>query len=96
MFTVHNSKSITARVGTSLKVGAMLVLLGLIVVATERPILLAPAGAVTNAEQRSDAADHAKAAAANPVAPAAAGEIEYFSARFPAPSGPVEDLPPQF
>ncbi|MGH8712995.1 MAG: hypothetical protein ACREYB_03190 [Casimicrobiaceae bacterium] len=99
MFTDHSSKSITSRVGTSLKVGVLLVLLGLIVVATERPMLLAPAGAVTNAEQASAAPRHATAAGAAAVAPAgvaAAGEIEYFPSRFPAPNGPVEDLPPQF
>jgi hypothetical protein len=98
MFTLHSSKSITTRIGTSLKVGVLLVLLGLIAVATERPTLLAPAGAVTRAEEMSGVAQHAKAAAVAPAATApATGEIEYFPpSRFPAPNGPVEDLPPQF
>jgi hypothetical protein len=45
----------------------------------------------------SGVAQHAKAAAVAPAATApATGEIEYFPSRFPAPNGPVEDLPPQF
>ena len=47
MFTLHSSKPTVDRVAASLKFALLLVLLGLIVVATERPMLLTPAGAVT-------------------------------------------------
>jgi hypothetical protein len=103
MFTLHSSKPIINRVGTSLKFALLLVLLGLIVVATERPMLLTPAGAVTVADDAAYAAEHARGRAPVSAAPAAstaaapaAGDLTYFPSQFSAPNGPVEDLPPQF
>jgi hypothetical protein len=102
MFTLHSSKRPVSRVAASLKYGLILVLLGLIVVATERPMLLSPAGAVTVADDAAYVADQArtKAAPAPTVAPDAAGpsvdDVTYYPSQFPAPSGPVQDLPPQF
>lgn len=86
MFTPDSSKSIMTRIGTSLKVGVMLVLLGLLVVATERPMLLSPAAAVTAAEDASHRANERAATTA----------FAYLPAQYPAPSGPIEELPPQF
>jgi hypothetical protein len=103
MLTLHSSKPIISRVAASLKFAVLLVLLGLIVVATERPMLLTPAGAVTVADDAAYVADQAKAVASAGTAPAAsaaaapaAGEFKYFPSQFPAPTGPVEDLPPEF
>lgn len=102
MFTLHSSKRPVSPVASSLKYGLILVLLGLIVIATERPMLLSPAGAVTVADDAAYVADQAraKAASAPAVAPAAPApsvdDVTYYPSRFPAPSGPVEDLPPQF
>ncbi len=102
MFTLHSSKPIINRVAASLKFALLLVLLGLIVVATERPMLLTPAGAVTVADDAAYMADQARArtsAHATPDAVAAApanDDFTYFPSQFRAPSGPVEDLPPQF
>jgi hypothetical protein len=102
MFTLNSSKRPVSRVAASLKYGLILVLLGLIVIATERPMLLSPAGAVTVADDAAYVADQAraKAASAAAVAPAAAApsidDVTYYPSKFPAPSGPVEVLPPQF
>lgn len=104
MFTLHSSKPIVSRVAASLKFALLLVLLGLIVVATERPMLLTPAGAVTVADDAAYAAGQARgkaraSAGATPDAVAAApanDDSTYFPSQFRAPSGPVEDLPPQF
>lgn len=97
MLTLHNSKPIISRVAASLKFAVLLILLGLIVVATERPMLLTPAGAVTVADDAAYVADQAKARASPSAAAAsAADDFIYFPSQFPAPNGPVEDLPPQF
>lgn len=103
MFTLHSTKSTIGRVAASLKFAVLLVLLGLIVVATERPMLLSPAGAVTTASQAFHVADQdrTKAASAPAAAPdASAPSVDdvtyYFPSQFAAPRGPVEDLPPQF
>ncbi len=102
MFTPHSSKPSMGGVASSLKYGLILALLGLIVVATERPMLLSPAGAVTVADDAAYVADQAKAhaaasgASATGVAPVPGAEDTYFPSQFRAPTGPVEDLPPQF
>ena len=96
MLTLHGSKPIISRVAASLKFAALLVLLGLIVVATERPMLLTPAGAVTMADDPAYVAAQAKARTSGVAAAPAAGEFTYFPSQFAAPTGPVEDLPPQF
>jgi hypothetical protein len=103
MLTLHDSKPIISRVAASLKFAVLLVLLGLIVVATERPMLLTPAGAVTVADDAAYVAAQAKAKAPSGAAAApgiatwpAADDFTYFPSQFAAPTGPVEDLPPQF
>ncbi len=102
MFTLHSSKPSMGPVASSLKYGLILVLLGLIVVATERPMLLSPAAAVTVADDAAYVADQAKAQAAaggtsaTIVGPVPGAEDTYFPSQFAAPSGPVEDLPAQF
>ena len=102
MLTLHDSKPIISRVAASLKFAVLLVLLGLIVVATERPMLLTPAGAVTVADDAAYVAAQAKAkapasAVTAPSAPAApSSDFAYFPSQFAAPIGPVEELPPQF
>lgn len=99
MLTLHNSKPIISRVASSLKFAVLLVLLGLIVVATERPMLLSPAGAVTVGDDPAYLAGPAATSVApTPAAAAApaAGEATYFPSQFAAPTGPVQDLPPQF
>jgi hypothetical protein len=103
MFTLHNSKPIINRVAASLKFAVLLLLLGLIVVVTERPMLLTPAGAVTMADDAAYVADQAKArastsatAAASTAAAPAADEFKYFPSQFGAPTGPVDELPTQF
>lgn len=100
MSTLQSSKPIISRVATSLKFVVLLVLLGLIVVATERPMLLTHAGAVTVtegyvAEANAKASTGAVPAAGSAATPAA-DDLTYFPSQFTAPSGPVEDLPPQF
>lgn len=99
MLTLHSSKPIISRVAASLKFAVLLVLLGLIVVATERPMLLTPAGAVTVGDDPAYLAG-ATATSAMPapaVSPApAVDETTYFPSQFAAPTGPVQDLPPQF
>ncbi len=99
MLTLHDSKPIISRVAASLKFAVLLILLGLIVVATERPMLLSPAGAVTVGDDPA----YLAGATATSVTPApataaapAADEVKYFPSQFPAPTGPVQDLPPQF
>jgi hypothetical protein len=96
MLTLHNSKPIISRVAASLKFAVLLVLLGLIVVATERPTLLSPAGAVTMVDDAAYVAAQAKAPAPRAAAAPAVDEFTYFPSQFAAPTGPVEDLPPQF
>jgi hypothetical protein len=103
MLTLHDSKPIISRVAASLKFAVLLVLLGLIVVATERPMLLTPAGAVTVADDAAYVAAQAKVKAPASAAPApsaaaapATDGFTYFPSQFAAPTGPVEDLPPQF
>jgi hypothetical protein len=103
MLTLHSSKPIVSRVAASLKFAVLLALLGLIVVATERPMLLTPAGAVTVADDAAYVAAQAKVKDPASAAPApsaaaapAADEFKYFPSQFAAPTGPVEDLPPQF
>jgi hypothetical protein len=102
MLTLHDSKPVISRVAASLKFAVLLVLLGLIVVATERPMLLTPAGAVTVADDAAYVAAQARAkapASAVPAPSAAAApatDFTYFPLQFPAPTGPVEELPPQF
>lgn len=102
MLTLHDSKPVISRVAASLKFAVLLVLLGLIVVATERPMLLTPAGAVTVADDAAYVAAQARAkapASAVPAPSAAAApatDFTYFPSQFPAPTGPVEELPPQF
>jgi hypothetical protein len=103
MLTLHNSKPIISRVAASLKFAVLLILLGLIVVATERPMLLTPAGAVTIADDAAYVADQAKAKASASAAPTAsaaavpaADEFKYFPSQFAAPTGPVVELPSQF
>jgi hypothetical protein len=95
MFTPHSSKPSMGRVASSLKYGVILLLLGFIVVATERPMLLSPAGAVTVAEQAKARAE-ASGTSATSGAPVPGPDDTYFPSQFPAPNGPVEDLPPQF
>ena len=99
MLTLHNSKPIISRVAASLKFAVLLVLLGLIVVATERPMLLSPAGAVTVGDDPAylagPTATSVTPAPETATAPAADG-FTYFPSQFPAPTGPVEDLPPEF
>ena len=94
MFTPHSSKPSLGRVASSLKYGLILVLLGVIVVATERPMLLSPAGAVTVAGQAKARAE--ASASTVPAAPVPGAEDTYFPSQFPAPNRPVEDLPAQF
>lgn len=97
MSTLQSSKPIISRVAESLKFAVLLVLLGLIVVATERPMLFTHAGAVTVTERY--VADQANAKASTGAARAAtpaADDPGYFPSQFRAPTGPVEDLPPQF
>jgi hypothetical protein len=103
MFTLHSSKPIISRIAASLKFAVLLLLLGLIVVATERPMLLTPAGAVTVADDAAYVADQAKSRALTSATPAAsaaaapaADDFTYFPSQFGAPSGPVDELPPQF
>ena len=103
MLTLHDSKPIISRVAASSKFAVLLILLGLIVVATERPMLLTPAGAVTVTDDAAYVADQAKRQASTSAAPTAraaaapaADEFKYFPSQFPAPTGPVEDLPPEF
>jgi hypothetical protein len=103
MLTLHSSKPIISRVAASLKFAVLLVLLGLIVVATERPMLLSPAGAVTVGDDPAFLAGTAKVQASGSATPAtsaaaapAADGFKYFPSQFPAPTGPVEDLPPEF
>ena len=103
MLTLHNSKPIISRVAASLKFAVLLILLGLIVVATERPMLLSPAGAVTVGDDPAYLAYQAKPQASASAAPSASAAtapapdgFTYFPSQFPAPAGPVEDLPPQF
>jgi hypothetical protein len=102
MLILHDSRPIISRVAASLKFAVLLILLGLIVVATERPMLLTPAGAVTVADDAAYVAGQAKAAspgaapATSVAAAPAVGEFKYFPSQFPAPTGPVEDLPPEF
>jgi len=103
MLTLHDSKPIISRVAASLKFAVLLILLGLIVVATERPMLLTPAGAVTIADDAAYVADQAKAKASASAAPAtsaaavpAADEFKYFPSQFAAPTGPVVELRSQF
>jgi hypothetical protein len=99
MFTSHSTKSTIGRFAASLKFAVLLVLLGLIVVATERPVLLSPAGAVTTAYQASHVADQARTKAVpepHALAPAVDDVTYYFPSQFAAPSGPAEELPPQF
>ena len=57
----------------------------------------------TVADDAAYVADQAKVAASTSAAPAAsvaaapaANEFKYFPSQFPAPTGPVEDLPPEF
>ena len=99
MRTLNDSKPIISRVASSLKFAVLLVLLGLIVVATERPMLLSPAGAVTVGDDPAylagPAATSVVPARAVAAAPAA-DQATYFPSQFAAPTGPVEDLPPQF
>ena len=96
MLTLHSTKPIISRVAASLKFAVLLALLGLIVVATERPMLLTPAGAVTMVDDAAYVAAQAKAPAPRAAAAPAADEFTYFPSQFAAPTGPVEDLPPQF
>ncbi|MGH8714617.1 MAG: hypothetical protein ACREYB_11490 [Casimicrobiaceae bacterium] len=53
---------------------------------------------VLNADKRNSAAFVADAISAPIVtsAPAAPGDFDYFPSHFAAPTGPIEDLPPQF
>ena len=94
MFTPDSSKSIMNRIGTALKVGAMLVLMGLLVVATERPMLLSPRSAVNAAQVRALAKTRSMAQKA-PQADGAA-VFGYSPPSAPVSTGPVEDLPPRF
>ena len=97
MFAPDNSKSIMARVATSLKIGAMLVLLGLLVIATERPMLLSPPSTVNAAEAKLHARTEAiekQRMQANDVR--AAARLDYLPSRAPGPRGPIEDSSPQF
>ena len=102
MLTLHDSKPVISRVAASLKFAVLLVLLGLIVVATERPMLLTPAGAVTVADDAAYVAAQARAKApasavpAPSAAAAPAADFTYLPSQFAAPAGPVEELPPQF
>jgi hypothetical protein len=98
MLALHSSKPIISRVAASLKFAVLLVLLGLIVVAIERPMLLTPAEAVTVADDAAYVAAQAKvrAPALSAAAAPAADEFKYCPSQFAAPTGPVEDLPPQF
>lgn len=100
MFTPHSSKSTIDRVAASLKLAVVLVLLGLIVVATERPMLLSPAGAVTVSHDAAYVTEQAKtragAAPETSAVTSAADGFVYFPSQFSVPTGPVEDLPPQF
>jgi hypothetical protein len=61
-------------------------------------MLLTPAGAVTVADDAGYVAAQAKAkaAAASAATAPAADDFKYFPSQFPAPTGPVEDLPPEF
>jgi hypothetical protein len=99
MLTLHNSKPIISRIAASLKFAVLLVLLGLIVVATERPMLLSPAGAVTIGDDPAylagPTATSVRPAPAVAAAPAP-DESTYFPSQFAAPAGAVQDLPPQF
>ena len=99
MLKLHSSKPVISRVAASLKFAVLLVLLGLIVVATERPMLLSPAGAVTVGDDPAFLAGPTATSVAPAPAAAkapAAGETTYFPSQFAAPTGPVQDLPPQF
>ena len=99
MLKLHGSKPVINRVAASLKFAVLLVLLGLIVVATERPMLLSPAGAVTVGDDppflAGATATSVTPAPATAAAPAA-GESVYFPSQFAAPTGPANELPPQF
>ncbi|HEY2864731.1 MAG TPA: hypothetical protein VGK37_14020 [Casimicrobiaceae bacterium] len=102
MFTVDNSKPFISRFSSYLKLGVLFVLLGLIAVATERPTLLTPAGAMTVASNASHVAQRAKARtstsapAAQAAATPAADRFVYFPSQFSERSGAGDDLPAQF
>ena len=104
MLTTDSSKPFS-RFASYLKFGVLLVLLGLIVVATERPMLLTPAGAMTVANHASYVAEQVKPRAATQgvtTAPAPDAVLPpgdafvYFPSQFRESSGAGEDLPPQF
>lgn len=102
MLTTDSSTPFS-RFASYLKFGVLLVLLGLIVVATERPMLLTPAGAMTVANHASYVAEQAKpravtqGAAPAPDAVLPPGDaFVYFPSQFRESSGAGEDLPPQF
>jgi hypothetical protein len=104
MFTTDSSKPFS-RFASYLKFGVLLVLLGLIVVATERPMLLTPAGAMTVANHASYVSEQAKARAstqgvttapAPDAVPPPGDAFAYFPSQFNERAGAAEDLPPQF
>ena len=104
MFTPHTTKSTIGRVATSLKLVVVLMLLGLIAIATERPMLLTSARAVTVPARAAYLAQHGTPRASTGVAPSAstaaattaADGAVYFPSQFNESSGAGEDLPPQF
>ena len=96
MFTPDSSKSTMNRIAAALKVGAVLVLMGLLVVATERPMLLSPRSAVNAAQVRALAKTRSMAQKAPQADGAdAAAVFGYSPSGVPGPAGPVEDLPPR-
>jgi hypothetical protein len=82
---LNATPSALSKIITSLKVAALVTVLGTVVIA---------------AEQRLTAASTAHTvAASSPVAPATGAQAAvpyYFPAQFPAPKGEVEELPPTF
>jgi hypothetical protein len=101
MFTLDSSKPIIRRVATSLKLGVLLALLGLIVVATERPILLTPAGAVTVASDASYVAGQARPRTpasntqARTAASSADSDFTYFPSQFASAAAVLTEIEPR-
>ena len=77
------------RLTTALKAAALIVVLGLIMVAIESPRLISGTGDATAKASATQTSQES-------TAPLPASGFEYFPGQFPAPKGEVEPLPPQF
>ena len=89
----HTSSSLH-RLTAPLKAAALIVALGLIMVAIESPRFISGTGDATAKASAVQTSQESNA----PQLPASASEYfpGYFPAQFPAPKGEVEPLPPQF